>query len=237
MLTGQAADRIPVSTDRIPVANGYWKSAITAKTMGARTPLYDVQWNGDGTGLVWLEQRSDTGVLVCRNGTDAPYDLTDGHPVRGGVGYGGGDFTVADDWVVFAEKDGRLYRQSLAPGTARPITPAFGAAASPTVSPDGKWVLYVHTCESVDVIALVDGEGSGWPVNLVRGADFYMQPAWHPDGERIAWIEWDQPQMPWDGTRLKTARIDSARRAVENERTIAGDTDTPVFQPAFSPDG
>ena len=235
--TGQATDRISVSTDRIPVAYGYWKSAITAKTMGARTPLYDVQWNGDGTGLVWLEQRSDTGVLVCRNGTDAPYDLTDGHPVRGGVGYGGGDFTTADDFVVFAEKDGRLYRQSLAPGTARPITPAFGAAASPTVSPDGKWVLYVHTCESVDVLALVDGKGSGWPVNLVRGADFYMQPAWHPDGERIAWIEWDQPQMPWDGTRLKTARIDSARRALEGERLIAGDTDTPVFQPAFSPDG
>ena len=223
--------------NRIPVAYGYWKSAITPKTLGARTPLYDVQWNRDGTSLVWLEQRSDTGVLVCRRGNEAPYDLTDGHPVRGGVGYGGGDFTAANDFVVFAEKDGRLYRQSLSPGPARTLTPAFGGAASPVVSPDGRWVLYVHTCESVDVIALVDSDGSGWPVNLVRGADFYMQPAWHPDGERIAWIEWDQPQMPWDGTRLKTARLDSDRRSVNEELLIAGDTDTPVFQPAFSPDG
>lgn len=223
--------------ERIPVAYGYWKSAITAKAMGARTPLYDVQWIGDGSGLVWLEQRSDTGVLVCRRGDEAPYDLTDGHPVRAGVGYGGGDFTVADDFVVFAEKDGRLYRQSLAPGSARPITPAFGAAAAPAVSRDGRWVIYVHTCESVDVVALVDCEGSGWPVNLVRGADFYMQPAWHPDGQRIAWIEWDQPQMPWDGTRLKTARIDTDRRTLADEVLIAGDTDTPVFQPAYSPDG
>lgn len=223
--------------ERIPVAYGYWKSDISAKTMGARTPLHDVQWIGDGSGLVWLEQRSDTGVLVCRKGNEAPYDLTDGHPVRGGVGYGGGDFTVADDFVVFAEKDGRLYRQSLSPGSARSITPAFGAAASPAVSRDGAWVLYVHTCESVDVIALVDGEGSGWPVNLVRGADFYMQPAWHPDGERIAWIEWDQPQMPWDGTRLTTGRIDSGRRTLSGEQLVAGDADTPVFQPAYSPDG
>lgn len=223
--------------NRIPVAYGYWKSAITAKTMGARTPLYDVQWNGDGTCLVWLEQRSDTGVLVCRRDGNAPYDLTDGHPVRGGVGYGGGDFTVANDFVVFAEKDGRLYRQSLSPGPVSSITPAFGASASPVVSRDGKWVLYVHTCESIDVIALVDTEGSGWPVNLVRGADFYMQPAWHPDGERIAWIEWDQPQMPWDGTRLKTARISPDRRSLTEEQLIAGDTDTPVFQPACSPDG
>ncbi len=223
--------------NRIPVAYGYWKSAITPKTLGARTPLYDVQWNRDGTSLVWLEQRSDTGVLVCRRGDEAPYDLTDGHPVRGGVGYGGGDFTAANDFVVFAEKDGRLYRQSLSPGPARTLTPAFGAAASPVVSPDGRWVLYVHTCESVDVIALVDSDGSGWPVNLVRGSDFYMQPAWHPDGERIAWIEWDQPQMPWDGTRLKTARLDSDRRSVNEELLIAGNTDTPVFQPAFSPDG
>ncbi|MCY4545231.1 MAG: prolyl oligopeptidase family serine peptidase, partial [Gemmatimonadetes bacterium] len=223
--------------NRIPVAYGYWKSAITAKTMGARTPLYDVQWIGDGSGLVWMEQRSDTGVLVCRKGSEAPHDLTDGHPVRGGVGYGGGDFTVADDFVVFAEKDGRLYRQSLAPGSADSITPAFGAAASPAVSRDGKWVIYVHTCESVDVVALVDSKGSGWPVNLVRGADFYMQPVWHPDCERIAWIEWDQPQMPWDGTRLKTARLDTDRRNLADERLIAGDTDTPVFQPAYSPDG
>ena len=64
-----------------------------------------------------------------------------------------------------------------------------------------------------------------------------MQPVWHPDCERIAWIEWDQPQMPWDGTRLKTARLDTDRRNLADERLIAGDTDTPVFQPAYSPDG
>ncbi|HCQ00145.1 MAG TPA: hypothetical protein DIT99_05370, partial [Candidatus Latescibacteria bacterium] len=168
--------------------------------MGAQTPLLDVQWNKTGDSLIWLERRSDRGVLVCRRGDEAPYDLTDGYMVRGSVGYGGGDYTVSKDSVVFAEKDGRLYHQSLTSGSARPITPAFGTAASPVVSPDGRWVLYVHTYEDTDVVGLVDSQGRHWPVDLVSGADFYMQPIWHPAGDRIAWIEWDQPQMPWDGT-------------------------------------
>jgi hypothetical protein len=48
-------------------------------------------------------------------------------------------------------------------------------------------------------------DGEGWPKQLSTGADFYMQPAWHPSGKLIAWIEWDHPEMPWDGTRLMLA--------------------------------
>lgn len=220
-----------------PVRYGHWKSAVSAKMIGSRTPLKDVQWNKDGTCLVWLEQRSDIGLLVCRKGEGKPQELTDGYSVQGGIGYGGGDFTVGDDFVVFAEKDGRLYRRSFSSRMAQPFTPAFGAVASPTLSGDNRWVIYVHTSELVDVIALADIDGRRWPVDLVSGSDFYMQLVWHSDRSMIAWIEWDQPQMPWDGTRLKTAQIDFTRRTVTDEKLIAGDSDIPVFQPAFSPDG
>jgi dipeptidyl aminopeptidase/acylaminoacyl peptidase len=219
------------------VAYGFWDSPISAETMGAQTPLLDVQWSGDGNSLIWLERRSDRGVLVCRCGDDAPYDLTDGYMVHGGVGYGGGDYTVSKDSVVFAEKDGRLYHQSLESGTARAITPAFGAAASPAVSPDGRWVLYVHTYEDTDVLGLVDFAGSHWPTDLITGADFYMQPVWHPAGDRMAWIEWNQPQMPWDGTQLKIASIEGDSPRVVETTLVSGGEDIPVFQPAFSPDG
>ncbi len=224
-------------SEKQQVAYGFWSSPISAETMGAQTPLLDVQWNTTGDSMIWLERRSDRGVLVCRRGDEAPYDLTDGYMVRGSVGYGGGDYTVSKDSVVFAEKDGRLYHQSLMSGSARPITPAFGAAASPVVSPDGRWVLYVHTYEDTDVLGLVDSQGRHWPVDLVSGADFYMQPIWHPAGNRIAWIEWDQPQMPWDGTQLKIAHLDGETPGVIETTLMGGDKDTPVFQPAFSPDG
>ncbi|MEE2710268.1 MAG: S9 family peptidase [Gemmatimonadota bacterium] len=216
---------------------GFWKSSFTPSTMGGQLRFSDVLWDSDGQRLVWLEGRSGRGVLVCREGTNAPYDLNDEHNVRAGVGYGGGDFTVSHGCVVYVEKSGRLFRQSLNSGPAGAITPAFGHAGSPVVSPDGEWVLYVHSYERTDVLALTNLDGVKWPVNLVSGSDFYMQPAWHPDGGRIAWIEWDQPNMPWDGTRLKLGRLSESVTGAVEETLITGNEETSVFQPEFSPDG
>lgn len=219
---------------------GLWPSPITPTMVARRLRLDDVQWDSDGRALVWLEGRSDQGVLACRQDGDAVRDLTDEHSVRAGVGYGGGDFAVSHGFVIFAERNGRLYRQPLAHGRPQPITPEFGHAASPVISPDGRWVLFVHSYERTDVLGLVDPglEASpSWPAKLVTGADFYMQPAWHPAGDRIAWIEWDHPNMPWNGTRLKVARLAGDPPSIVEETLIGGGPDVPIFQPAFSPDG
>jgi len=221
----------------LPVAPyGLWPSPITPESMAGQLRLDDVQYDPAGGALVWLEGRGARGVLVTRTGADAPRDLTGELSVRAGVGYGGGDFTVRDGVVIFSS-GGRLYRQSLDGGPARPVTPAFGDAASPVLSPDGRRIAFVHSYEKQDVIALVDSGGHTWPVKLAAGADFYMQPTWHPDGKRLAWIEWDHPNMPWDGTRLRLGTLDPEGGALAEVRTVAGGPDTPVFQPAFSPDG
>ena len=160
--------------------------------------------------------------------------------VRARVGYGGGDFSVAGGRVYFSEASGRLYRQALAGGPAEPLTPTFGYAASPTVSPDRRWVVFVHTYEDVDCLAIVEAGGQAWPQKLATGADFYMQPCWHPQGNRIAWVEWNHPQMPWEGSLLKMGAVqsgsDGAPRLTDG-RTLAGSETTAVFQPAFSPNG
>lgn len=213
---------------------GLWLSPITPELLGLKLRLEDVQFDSDGETLVWQEGRSARRVLVVRKPGDAPRDLTDMLKVGGGIGYGGGDFTVRNGMVVFAS-EGRLYSQSLESSRPRAITPKFGDLASPAISPDSSKVLFVHSYERRDCLALVDSEGLRWPVQLATGADFYMQPVWHPDGERIAWVEWNHPQMPWDGCRLMTARINGAE--LSDLKHIFGDENIPVFQPEFSPDG
>lgn len=216
---------------------GLWTSPITAGMLSTRVRLEDVQWDSDGQTVVWLEGRGDRGALVAQPAGEARRDLTDEQNVRAGVGYGGGDFTVAGGRVFFAEKDGRLYQRSL--GYERPmaITPPFGALASPVTSPDGAWVVYVFSDGKTDLLGVVPADGSKWPVQLAKGADFYMQPVWHPAGDRLAWIEWDHPNMPWDGTRLKLARLQGKSPHLTEVAFIAGDENVPVCQPRFSPNG
>jgi dipeptidyl aminopeptidase/acylaminoacyl peptidase len=216
---------------------GTWTSPVTPESFSADLRLEDVQWTPDGGALLWVEGRAGKGVLVIREGNEPPRDLTTTQNVCGRVGYGGGLFSPGRDFAVFAAKDGRLYRVDYAAGSPRPITPAFGAAAAPALSPDGRWVLFVHSCEGVDSLAIVDADGSQWPRKLAEGADFYMQPAWSPHGDRIAWVDWNFPNMPWDGTVLRCARITKEQGALEDVTVLAGAADIPVFQPAFSPDG
>ena len=42
---------------------------------------------------------------------------------------------------------------------------------------------------------------------LVTGADFFAFPTLSPDGSRLAWICWNHPRMPWDGTELRVGQI------------------------------
>ena len=113
-----------------PAPFGLWPSPISAGDLAAATRFRDVAWDADGRTLVWLENRGPQGVLVCQPPGEAPRDLNTTLSVRAQVGYGGGDFAVARGHVYFAEYCGRLYRQALAGGPARPITPQFGCAAA-----------------------------------------------------------------------------------------------------------
>lgn len=215
---------------------GLWDSPITAKSLAANLRLSDPHWDTDGSTLGWIEGRSDRGVLVVQREGDAPRDLTSDISVRAFVGYGGGDFTLSHGHAYFVgQVDQRIYRQPFSGRRAKAITPAFGAASTPVVSPDGRWLAYVHTYEDRDCIAVVDVEGKLWPARLAEGRDFYMQPAWSPDSRQIAWIEWDFPNMPWDGTELRLARLsfDGALPSIASSSTVAGGDEIAVFQPTF----
>ncbi len=222
---------------KIKRAFGMWESQITPELIAASIGLFDPKWDSDGKTLVWRERRSGKGVLMAQPLGEAPFELSEGKNVAGGVGYGGGDFTVQHGTVIFFTRDGRLYNVPLSAGFSKSITPEFGGVASPELSPGNEWVVFVHTYEGRDVLGLVDADGEYWPVKLVEGADFYMQPIWHPSGEAIAWVEWDHPNMPWDGTRLMYAVLEGSPPRIQAAQQLAGGADIPILQPAFSPDG
>ncbi len=237
-----------MNTKPVSLPYGLWPSPISAARIARRLRLEDARWTPDGQTLVWLEGRSGSGTLVARNGCDAPRDLTEEHSPHGGVGYGGGAFALGNDALqkdcpilVFAERDGRLYRLGLQYDRPSAITPAFGSVASPALSPDGRWAAFVYSDGHTDLLGLVPIDGSEWPAQLARGADFYMQPAWHPTGEWLAWVEWNHPNMPWDATRIQLAQVASGEDGglphLSSVQTVGGGDQIPASQPLFSPDG
>ncbi|HSR69331.1 MAG TPA: prolyl oligopeptidase family serine peptidase [Acidobacteriota bacterium] len=220
---------------------GTWKSPLGVRQMSESVRLKDVQWDGSGQTLVWLEEDSGRSSLMTFDPDGGGPRRLNIMPVKANVGYGGGDFSVRGRHVYFCSQ-GRIWRQSLdeqAPPTA--LTPPWGQVAAPAASYDGRWVAYVHSCDEVDVLAAVDSRGSRWPLKVAQGRDFYLQPTWHPQERRLAWVGWDHPNMPWDGSGLYCARVlheDSGIR-LDEERLLRGDPrgNIALSQPLFSPDG
>jgi dipeptidyl aminopeptidase/acylaminoacyl peptidase len=82
-----------------------------------------------------------------------------------------------------------------------------------------------------------DGETGGRQLNvLVSGSDFYASPSLSPDGSRLAWISWNKPDMPWDGTELWIGEFGQNGLLSKTEK-VAGGRDESIFQPQWSPDG
>lgn len=214
---------------------GTWSSPVSAESLAGEKRLYDVQWANDET-LLWVETRGKHTALVLQEGVNVARDLTP-LSVRGRVGYGGGEFHVFGNQIVFSTGD-RLYRTGLDRSPAIPLTPSFGGHAAPKISPDGRYVVYVHTYEGRDGLAIVDIGGEQWGRKLLFGTDFVMQPAWHPSSQQIACITWNHPHMPWDHTALHLLTLEKGSDGfptVAENRLIA--TDASIYQPEFSPDG
>src|SRR5204862_376354 len=72
---------------------------------------------------------------------------------------------------------------------------------------------------------------------LVEGHDFFSSPRLSPDGSRLAWLAWDHPNMPWNGTTLYVATVGEDGAFTGAAEAIAGGPTESIFQPEWSPDG
>ncbi len=203
-----------------------------------------------GKDLVWLEMRpSEAGryVIVRRRPDGSVGDvLPPGFAARTlAHEYGGLAHTVFGDTVFFSNfSDQRLYRidpggepQLLTPAPAEPMSERY---ADQAVSPDGRWVVCVrerHTSSGVvNEIAAISADGTDDPKSLFGGHDFYSAPRLSPGGDRLAWLSWDHPNMPWDSTELWEAPL-GPDLTLGKPRLVAGGPQESVTQPRYSPSG
>ena len=195
---------------------GSWPTPITAaRVIEAAVRLGGLRSDGDD--LWWLELRPQEGGrtgLVRRRADGTVDDLLPAPwNVRTAVHeYGGGAAWFRDGVAWFTNwADQRLYR--LDPGsepvavTPEPAVPRGLRYADGDVSPDGTTIACVRERHEADgtvvneiVLLPVGGRRrSRWPSPdptscRTRGGG--------PTAPGLCWVEWDHPNMPWDGTRL-----------------------------------
>jgi dipeptidyl aminopeptidase/acylaminoacyl peptidase len=160
--------------------------------------------------------------------------------------YGGKSFlpVPARDgfYLVFANfADQRLYQAAAA--EPAPLTPG-GAGfrfADMVLSPDRSEIWCVREAHSDDggitraIVAVpLDGSAAadtGKIRVLVTGADFFAFPTPSPDGTKLAWINWDHPRMPWDGTELRVGPASGT--TVADSTLLMGGPAESVLAPAW----
>jgi dipeptidyl aminopeptidase/acylaminoacyl peptidase len=223
---------------------GSWGSPISSDLI-VRGVVGLSQVTPDDGAVYWMESRpgeDGRNVIVGRTSDGSVEDVTP-PPFNARTRvheYGGGDFTVHDDAVYFSNfADQRIYRR-LPGGEPEPLTPETGRRfADMVVDPGRNRLVAVREDHAggdpVNEIVGVDLENGDETV-LATGNDFYSSPRLSPDGSRLAWLTWNHPNMPWDGTELMVCDVNAEGRP-ENVERVAGGTDESLFQPEWSPDG
>ena len=199
----------------------------------------------------WLEGRSDEKgrqVLVRRDPDGSIVRLTpEGFNARTRVHeYGGGAYVVDGDRVFVSDFDtGRLNRIAAA-GDLSPVTPERAWRFADLVidrlrnrliaiREDHEPDTIERHGEAENSLVAIDLD-SGEVTVLVSGPDFIAAPRLSPAGDRLAWLEWSHPNLPWDGTELRLADV-AADGSIGEATTIAGSPTDWISQPRWSPSG
>jgi dipeptidyl aminopeptidase/acylaminoacyl peptidase len=225
---------------------GSWKSPITSDLIVTGS-IGVGQTALDGEDVYWIEMRPSEGgrsVIVRRTPDGKMMDVTP-QPFNARTRvheYGGGDYVVADGTIYFSNfNDQRLYKQSIN-SQPQPLTPAVEMRyADPVIDRRRSRLISVredHTNdgEAVNTVVSINLEDGSDACVLVSGDDFYSSPRISPDGSRLAWLAWNHPNMPWDGTELWVGEFDDDGSLGEL-KLIAGGVEESIFQPEWSPDG
>ncbi len=224
---------------------GSWRSPITGRVLAAGSTLL-TEPTLDGDRLYWLELHPQEGgrYALYRRLKNGPAEevVPPQYNVRTRVHeYGGGSYVANGQSLFFSNFDDQLVYRLEAGGKPVPITRLGFRYADYMV--DAKRGRLIGICEDHTVkntlpdnnISSFATDGSSSSI-LVSGNDFYSSPRIDPSGSKIAWVTWNFPNMPWDGTELWTGEL-TPTGAVVQRTMVAGGNEESVIQPEWSPRG
>jgi dienelactone hydrolase len=226
---------------------GSWKSPITADSIVADSiGLSSIVL--DGTDIYWLESRPQEAgrsvIVRCTTNGEIEDITPPGYNVGNRVHeYGGAAYTVVDGRVYFSNNiDNCVYIQDLRssdPKLVRQLTQDKSKRyADFTIDTHRQRLICVQEehdsadFEPLNTIVSISLTQSNDVHVLAGGCDFYAAPRLNADGTKLAWLSWNHPNLPWDGTNLQMATVSNGYLSAP--APIAGGANETIFQPQWS---
>ena len=226
---------------------GSWESTITPEKI-TEGGLRFSEIRSSGSDLYFLEGRPEESgrYVIVKQASDGkisdaiPKEFNSRNAVHE---YGGGSYAVGQKNIYFTNwNDQRIYKvngENVNPITKEPPFEKSIRYSDLTLSIDEEWLFCVRETHfekeeaKNELVAISTTENS--QIVLCTGRDFYSSPRINPTNKEICWLEWDHPNMPWDGTELFIANFDLD--GLSEIKFIDGSKNISIIQPEWSDSG
>jgi dipeptidyl aminopeptidase/acylaminoacyl peptidase len=221
---------------------GHWPSPITPAMAAAGSRRFG-GLKAEAGAVYWSESRPEEGgrqtILQGRADGSVRELLAAPFSARSRVHeYGGGEFCVAGETIYFTnDSDQQIY--AVRPGEA---------PSRLTNAPNLRFADYSLDHRRRRLIGVGERHGArhagvrnllvaidiagGKVTELAGEHDFYASPSLSPGGDRIAFLAWDLPDMPWDSAALCVAPVHEDG-GLGGARGVAGGNGAAAFQPVW----
>ncbi len=235
-----------MTVETVPFGN--WRSPVTVEHVAGKALRFG-QTQSFGDLFYWTESRpweEGRAVIVCRTADGVVEDVLPlPYSARSKVHeYGGGEFSVgpsgtlyfvnaADQDIYAIDRERNIRRITSAPDWRfSDIAEDLLRNRLIAVGERRRTGLHDHPDNMLVTIGLDAAATDGVDV-LVAGADFYASPQLNDQGDRIAWLQWSLPNMPWEAAALAAGVLDDDGLLGETVH-VAGGNGTCVFQPEWT---